>query len=109
MSRAPSSTPNSCHPPASSPPTGIALGVTVDKCGQAVALTVALVFHQGLEGIGLGSAIVKACFTTGKAVAMVVTYAVMTPLGIAIGMALAGSYDPESTTALGVQVGSLRR
>lgn len=82
---------------------GIALGVTVDDRNQAIALLVALIFHQGLEGVGLGSVVVKASFTMTKAVIMICTYSIMTPLGVAIGIGIADTYDPESKTALVVQ------
>lgn len=82
---------------------GIALGVTVGDRNQAIALLMALIFHQGLEGVGLGSVVVKASFTMTKAVIMIGTYSIMTPLGVAIGIGIAGTYDPESKTALVVQ------
>ena len=83
--------------------TGLALGVTVSSRQQATALMVALIFHQGLEGVGLGSTIVKASFSWWKGVIMITTYALMTPLGVATGIAIANSYDPETETALAVQ------
>ena len=82
---------------------GLALGVTVDSRQQATALMVALIFHQGLEGVGLGSTIVRANFAWWKGLIMITTYALMTPLGVAIGIAITDSYDPESEMALAVQ------
>jgi len=55
--------------------------VTVDGRSQAIALLIALCFHQALEGIGLGSTLVRAGFTLIKSSIMVLTYAVTTPIG----------------------------
>ena len=82
---------------------GLALGVTVDGRSQATALFIALIFHQGLEGIGLGSVLVKACFPLPKACIMILTYAVTTPIGIAVGIAVSNAYDSTSITANLVQ------
>lgn len=84
---------------------GVALGVTVSGRGDVIALLVALIFHQGLEGVGLGSSIVKACFSMTKALVMILTYSLMTPMGIGIGIGIANTYDPSSLTALVAQVG----
>eukprot|EP00798_Chlamydomonas_sp_ICE-L_P012150 gene12150-15262_t len=45
---------------------GLALGVTVDGRKAVVALCIALSFHQCLEGLGLGSVVVKAGFSRLK-------------------------------------------
>ncbi|PNH09829.1 Zinc transporter 5 [Tetrabaena socialis] len=84
---------------------GISLGVSQDAA-EVRALFIALCFHQWLEGLGLGSTIVRGGFTTLRAAAMVAIYSLTCPVGIAIGIALAGTYDPESVTARAVQ-GSL--
>jgi zinc transporter ZupT len=81
---------------------GFTLGVTTDR-SQAVTLTIALVFAQLLEAIGIGTVIVKARFSMRKSVIMVTTFALTVPLGIATGMGVATSYDDESTGALTVQ------
>lgn len=83
-------------------PAGVALGVSLNKTDVTVLLIV-LIFHQGLEGVGLGSTLVRAGFSNLKCLIMVLTYAIMTPLGVAIGIAAAGSYDPKSVTSLAVQ------
>ncbi|KAG1662072.1 hypothetical protein FOA52_005319 [Chlamydomonas sp. UWO 241] len=82
---------------------GFTLGVTVDDWATAVTLTIALVFHQALEAIGLGTVIVKARFSTLKSIIMVSTYALTVPVGIAIGMGVATSYDGKSVGALTTQ------
>jgi zinc transporter 1/2/3 len=47
--------------------------------------------------------LVKARFSTAKAVAMVVTFSLMTPMGVGIGMGIASSYNADSVTSLTVQ------
>ena len=75
----------------------------MDGRSQAVALFVALCFHQGLEGIGLGSVLVRACFSLPKSCIMILTYAITTPVGVAVGIAISNTYDPSSITANAVQ------
>ena len=82
---------------------GLTLGVTTNDRQEAIALCCALTFHQLLEGIGLGSVIVRARFSLAKSIIMVATYALMTPVGVAIGMGVADSYDAGSTAALATQ------
>lgn len=84
-------------------PAGIAIGVNVDNRTEVTSLLIAMIFHQGLEGIGLGSVIVRARLSMTKSVIMIVTYSLMTPLGVAIGMGVADTYDPETVTALTVE------
>ena len=64
--------------------------------------------HQALEGVGLGSVVVKAGFSRARALCMVFTYAAVVPLGVAIGIGVTDSYDPESPVAYGVQVQLVR-
>lgn len=85
---------------------GIALGVITDSRQHAMAMTLALVFHQLLEGVGLGSTLVRAGFSVVRSLTTIATYALMTPVGTAIGIGIADAYDPTSVTALAVQ-GSL--
>ncbi len=47
---------------------------------------------------------VKAGFSRARALSMVFTYAAVVPLGVAIGIGVTDSYDPESPVAYGVQV-----
>jgi zinc transporter 1/2/3 len=82
---------------------GLALGVTVDGRSQAIALFVALIFHQGLEAIGLGSVLTRSSFSKAKSIAMILFYSLTTPVGTAVGIAIASSYNANSITALAVQ------
>ncbi len=68
-----------------------------------VTLLIALIFHQALEGLALGSTIAVAQFSNLKAFTMLFAYSITAPLGVAIGIGLSAAYDPESTSALAAQ------
>jgi zinc transporter 1/2/3 len=82
---------------------GIGLGVVVDNRKKAIAVLLALIFHQFLEGVSLGSVVSLAGFSRLKSLFMVGLYSLTTPIGIAIGIAISATYDPESKTAHAVQ------
>lgn len=82
---------------------GFTLGVNTDDRDAVVTMLFAYMFHQALEGLALGSFIVKAYFGTVKSVLMVCIYALTLPVGIAIGMGVASSYDEDSITSRAVQ------
>ncbi|KAG2495362.1 hypothetical protein HYH03_006630 [Edaphochlamys debaryana] len=82
---------------------GLSLGVNQTDLTEVRSLLIALAFHQWLEGIGLASVIVRGGFSRLKGCGMVLAYALTCPAGIAIGIAVAASYDPESELALGLQ------
>ncbi|GBF93320.1 zinc-nutrition responsive transporter, partial [Raphidocelis subcapitata] len=64
---------------------------------------VALIVHQGLEGLSLGSVLALTPFSTLKKVAMVSFYSLATSLGIAIGIGISATYDPDSVVSKAVQ------
>eukprot|EP00798_Chlamydomonas_sp_ICE-L_P027974 gene27974-8859_t len=82
---------------------GLSLGVTVDGRSQVVALLIALSFHQGLEGLGLGSVVTQAGFSRLKGILMVVAYSLTAPAGVAIGIVVANTYNAETNVAIAVQ------
>jgi zinc transporter 1/2/3 len=82
---------------------GVGVGVLVDDRTQVIALVIALSFHQFLEGISLGSVVNVAGFAKLKGLSMVLLYSLTTPIGIAIGIGIASTYDPSSVTAIAVQ------
>jgi zinc transporter 1/2/3 len=82
---------------------GVGVGVLVDGRKEVVALLIALSFHQFLEGVSLGSVVNVAGFSKVKGLGMVLIYSLTTPVGIAIGIGIASSYDPSSVTAMAVQ------
>lgn len=79
---------------------GLALGTAGSD--EFVALLVALVFHQFFEGVALGSRIgeVVKRHHLGRMLFMAATFALVTPLGTAIGIGIRSSYAPRSPTTL---------
>ena len=67
---------------------GLALGVNQTDLKQARALLIALAFHQWLEGVSLASVIINGGFSLWKGIAMVMTYSLTCPVGIAIGTSM---------------------
>jgi zinc transporter 1/2/3 len=82
---------------------GVGLGVVVSGRAYVATLLGALTVHQALEGLSLGSVLARTGFSRLHQSIMVLTYSLTTPLGIAIGIAVTGAYDPASKTALAVQ------
>ncbi|KAJ9514999.1 hypothetical protein QJQ45_017004 [Haematococcus lacustris] len=82
---------------------GLTLGVETEDRQAVIGLTVALCFHQWLEGIALGGFIINAGLSAWKGMTMIVVYSLTCPIGVAAGLKLADSYDPSSVTALAVQ------
>lgn len=81
---------------------GLSLGVSQNPC-TIRPLVVALSFHQFFEGFALGGCISQARFKTLKEILMACFFAITTPGGIAIGLAAASSFDPESPKAVIVE------
>ncbi|KAF3655672.1 Fe(2+) transport protein 3, chloroplastic [Capsicum annuum] len=81
---------------------GISLGVSESPC-TIRPLLIALSFHQFFEGFALGGCISQAQFNSLRSTVMATFFAITTPLGIAIGVGAASSYDPHSPRALVVE------
>ncbi|KAG2429814.1 hypothetical protein HXX76_010598 [Chlamydomonas incerta] len=79
----------------------LALGTatTVADCN---ALLVALSLHQFFEGFCLASVLLGVGVRRWRMAAMVLAYAVMCPLGIAVGIAIVGTYDGETVASRAV-------
>jgi zinc transporter 1/2/3 len=77
---------------------GITLGVTHGD--EIVPLLIALTFHQFLEGVAIGSAAIYAGMAAKSVVYLGLIFAVTTPVGIAIGLGVRGSYNGSSSAAL---------
>jgi solute carrier family 39 (zinc transporter), member 1/2/3 len=76
---------------------GVSLGATGGS--EWVALLCAIVFHQMFEGLGLGTRIAELVWPTHDAlrkVVMGVAFALITPIGVAIGIGVHKSYNPNS-------------
>jgi solute carrier family 39 (zinc transporter), member 1/2/3 len=82
---------------------GMGLGVVVSGRGYVATMLGALTIHQALEGLSLGSVLARTSFSRLHQAIMVLTYSLTTPIGIAVGIAITGAYDPVSRTALAVQ------
>ncbi|KAJ2956833.1 hypothetical protein NQZ79_g7366 [Umbelopsis isabellina] len=78
---------------------GIALGVSPGD--EFTGLLIALCFHQFFEGFALGARLVELQFGTYRhAFIMAFVFALTTPIGCVIGIAISKSYDANSVSAL---------
>ncbi|KAH0941406.1 hypothetical protein HID58_001043 [Brassica napus] len=84
---------------------GLSLGATSDTC-TIKGLIAALCFHQMFEGMGLGGCILQAEYTNLNKFLMAFFFAITTPFGIALGIALSTIYRDNSPSAL-ITVGLL--
>jgi zinc transporter ZupT len=79
------------------------VGMTISITNQGfITLLIAIIFHQGFEGLGLGSRIAAVPYPKGswKPWALVAAFGTTCPIGQAIGLATRGAYDPESAFGL---------
>lgn len=81
---------------------GITLG-TSQKLDTIKPLMVALSFHQFFEGMGLGGCITQAKFKSRVMATMALFFSLTTPIGICIGIAIAGVYDGNNSRTLIIQ------
>ncbi|GLJ39374.1 hypothetical protein SUGI_0804060 [Cryptomeria japonica] len=81
---------------------GVSLGASESPC-TIRPLVAALTCHQLFEGMGLGGCIVQAGFKNRSTTIMAFLFSVTTPLGIAVGIAIASAYNQNSPTALIVE------
>jgi solute carrier family 39 (zinc transporter), member 1/2/3 len=80
---------------------GISLGVGRTAC-EVRPLLAAITFHQTFEGLALGGCLIEAEYSARAHAALGLFYALSTPLGIGIGLALSSSYSPNAPSALAV-------
>ena len=64
---------------------------------------IALFFHQGNEGLALGVLFCKAGYSKLKYILLASAFIIVTPLGVAIGIAVSNNYNGESKAALGTE------
>lgn len=81
---------------------GISLGTSESPC-TIRPLLAALTFHQFFEGMALGGCIAQAGYKWRASTLMAFFFSITTPSGIAIGIAIASSYNENSPTALIVE------
>ncbi|XP_061347185.1 zinc transporter 6, chloroplastic-like isoform X1 [Gastrolobium bilobum] len=80
---------------------GVTMGMSQNVC-TIRPLVAALAFHQIFEGMGLGGCVAQAGFSFGTMAYMCFMFAVTTPMGIILGMALFSltGFDDSSPNAL---------
>ena len=81
---------------------GLDIGIT-REASTARPLMIALMFHQGFEGIALGSQFMRAEYRVRKYLVLMIVFVLITPIGIAIGIGVGNSYEASSHTALGFE------
>ncbi|KAL5728776.1 hypothetical protein ACHQM5_001817 [Ranunculus cassubicifolius] len=81
---------------------GLSLGVSQSPC-TIRPLIAALSFHQFFEGFALGGCITEAQYKTGLSTLMACFFAITTPSGIGIGIAVSSLYNHNSARALVVE------
>lgn len=80
---------------------GLDLGVTGGDSFKT--LLAAICFHQFFEGIAIGGSALKSIKSRGKLFLMNFAFAVTTPIGLVIGIAIRTTYSSSSVTALWVE------
>jgi solute carrier family 39 (zinc transporter), member 1/2/3 len=81
----------------------VIIGLTLSTTGADFnTLFVVIIFHQMFEGLGLGSRLAILPFARGSRLPWLLAsaYAIVTPLGMAIGLGVRTTYDSASQTAL---------
>ncbi|GAB2285906.1 Fe(2+) transport protein 3, chloroplastic [Dionaea muscipula] len=81
---------------------GLSLGVSHSPCAIR-PLIAALSFHQFFEGFALGGCISQAQFKTLSTIVMACFFVLTNPVGIAVGIGIASSYNPDSPRALVIE------
>ncbi|GJE91535.1 ZIP-like iron-zinc transporter [Phanerochaete sordida] len=80
----------------------VLIGMTLAVSSDFVILFIVIVVHQLFEGMGVGSRLAYMKLPPGYTYVPIVgaiLYGIMTPLGVAIGLGLRTSYNPDSATA----------
>ncbi|POM66616.1 Zinc (Zn2)-Iron (Fe2) Permease (ZIP) Family [Phytophthora palmivora] len=80
---------------------GLDLGVTTGS--EFKTLLAALCFHQFFEGVAIGTSALSSLETKGKLFMVNFAFAITTPVGQVIGIAIRSTYSSSSSTALWVQ------
>jgi zinc transporter 1/2/3 len=80
---------------------GLDLGVTGGD--DFKTLLAAICFHQFFEGVAIGGSALKSIQSRSKLFLMNFAFAITTPIGLVIGIAIRTTYSSSSTTALWVE------
>lgn len=76
-------------------PVGLALGLQTG--GAFTGLFVAVLFHQLLEGFGIGAATVEGKYSRAMEILLALGFSITAPIGIAIGIILHESLNQNSS------------
>mmetsp|Transcript_8449 Transcript_8449/g.52842 ORF Transcript_8449/g.52842 Transcript_8449/m.52842 type:complete len:340 (-) Transcript_8449:110-1129(-) len=85
-------------------PVGLALGL--ENAENFVSLFIAIIFHQVLEGLGIGAAVVDAQYPLRNHIMLAGFFGITAPLGIVIGIVLHHSLNQNSSGYL-IGLGSI--
>ena len=81
----------------------VVVGITVSLTVEGyLILVIAIIFHQMFEGLGLGSRIAEVPYSKSSYLPwiLVLAFGTTAPLGMGIGIAVNGTYDPDSAFGL---------
>eukprot|EP00698_Gefionella_okellyi_P025246 TRINITY_DN9177_c0_g1_i2.p1 TRINITY_DN9177_c0_g1~~TRINITY_DN9177_c0_g1_i2.p1 ORF type:complete len:413 (-),score=75.75 TRINITY_DN9177_c0_g1_i2:30-1268(-) len=79
----------------------IGVGLGALRGDEFRSLWIALSFHQFFEGFALGATLVQAKFKTMRVyIFTLIWYSLMTPTGVAVGIAIAQTYNENSASTL---------
>ncbi|ORZ02479.1 Zinc/iron permease [Syncephalastrum racemosum] len=81
----------------------IIIGITLANTGEDefTTLLIALVFHQFFEGVALGTRINALPNTSWvKSLVLALLFIIMTPIGVAIGIGIHSSFNPNSSSSV---------
>ncbi|MCZ6727038.1 MAG: ZIP family metal transporter [Acidobacteria bacterium] len=74
---------------------GLALGVDTDRVGSILTF-IAIAVHKGTAGLALGLALRASIVRRGQSLLLVSAFAIMTPLGIILGMTAGALLRPDA-------------
>lgn len=79
----------------------VIIGITLGTTDEFVTLFVVIIFHQMFEGLGLGSRLALLPLPRNSWIPYLgaIAYALVTPIGVAIGIGVRNSYNGDSATA----------
>lgn len=79
----------------------VIIGITLGSTNDFVTLFIVIIFHQMFEGLGLGSRLALLPLPQSSWIPYLgsIAYALVTPIGVAIGIGVRNTYNEDSTTA----------
>ncbi|KAK0546233.1 hypothetical protein OC846_004532 [Tilletia horrida] len=79
----------------------IIIGITLGTTSEFTTLFIVIIFHQMFEGLGLGARLAFLPLAPNSIIPFVggILYGLVTPIGLAIGLAVRSTYNGNSATA----------